>query len=159
MKQRLLSIGIKYEHRINFNLGDTLISRKSIALQSLCLVLSSCTNPKDNSGSSQANYSFIGNWEGKGADSEGNPFTFFAKVSHLGENKYRMLILTDLDMQNEPLHIMDGVLENNKFSYTADEGQYKGDGTLSKDRFEGYYKGSIDGTFTMWRINSEAKSK
>ena len=97
--------------------------------------------------------------EGKGADSEGNPFNFFAKVSHLGENKYRMLILTDLDNENEPLHTMDGVLENNKFPYTADEGQYKGNGTLSKDSFEGYYKGPIDGTFTMWRINSEDKNK
>lgn len=135
------------------------MSCKSITLLSLCLVLSSCTNPKDNSDSNQANYSFIGNWEGKEADSEGNPFHFFAKVSHLGENKYRMLILTDLDTHNKPLHIMDGVLENNKFDYTADEGQYKGDGTLSKDRFEGYYKGPIDGTFTMWRINSETKSK
>ncbi len=39
---------------------------KSIVLLSLCLALSSCTNSKDNSESSQANYSFIGNWEGKG---------------------------------------------------------------------------------------------
>jgi hypothetical protein len=135
------------------------MSCKSIALLSLCLVLSSCANPKDNSDISQANYSFIGNWEGKGADSEGNPFKFFAKVSHLGENKYRMLILTDLDKEDEPLHIMDGVLENNRFPYTADENQYKGNGTLSKDRFEGYYKGPIDGTFSMWRINSEGQSK
>ena len=110
---------------------------KSIALLSLCLVLSSCTNPKGNSDSSQANYSFIGNWGGKGADSKGNPFIFFAKVSYLGKNKYRMLILADLDTQNEPMHIMDGVLENNKFSYTADEGLYKG-----------------DGTYVMWRINT-----
>ncbi len=132
---------------------------KSIALLSLCLALTSCTNPNENSDSSQANYLFIGNWEGKGADSEGNPFNFFAKVSHLGENKYRMLILTDLDNENEPLHIMDGVLENNKFPYTADEGQYKGNGTLNKNNFEGYYKGPIDGTFTMWRINSEDKNK
>ena len=132
---------------------------KSTVFRSLCLILSSCTNPKDNSDSNQANYSFIGNWQGNGADSKGYQFNFFAKVSHLGDNKYRMLILADLDTLNEPVHIMDGVLENNKFSYTADEGLYKGDGTLSKDQFEGYYKGPIDGTYTMWRINSEIKAK
>ena len=91
------------------------MSYKSIALLSLSLVLSSCTNPKDNSDCSQVNYSFIGDYEGKGADSEGNSFHFFAKVSHLGDNKYRLLILADLDKPNEPLHVMDGVLEKNKF--------------------------------------------
>jgi hypothetical protein len=135
------------------------MSCKSIALLSLCLVLSSCTNLKANLDSNQANYPFIGNWQGNGTDSKGNPFNFFAKVSHLGHNKYRMLILADLDTLNEPVHIMDGVLENNKFSYTADEGLFKGDGMLSKDQFEGHYKGPIDGTYKMWRINSEIKAK
>ena len=65
---------------------------------------------------------------------------------------YRMLILDKLNTLNKPLHIMDGVLGKNKFSYTADEGTYKGGGTLSKDLFEGYYKGPVDGTFRMWRI-------
>ena len=129
---------------------------KSIALLSLSMVLSSCTNPKDNSDGSQVNHSFIGDYEGKGSDSEGNQFNFFARVSHSGDNKYRMLILADLDKPNEPLHVMDGILENNKFIYTSDKGQYKGEGTLGKDSFEGYYKGPIDGTMTMWRINSEA---
>lgn len=135
------------------------MSCKSIALLSLCLVLSSCTNPNINPNSNRTNYPFIGNWQGNGTDSKGNPFKFFAKVSHLGNNKYRMLILADLDTQNKPIHIMDGVLENNKFSYTADEGLYKGDGTLSEDRFEGYYKGPIDGTYTMWRIKSAIEAK
>lgn len=125
---------------------------KSIALLSLGLVLSSCTNPNDNSDGSQVNYSFVGDYEGKGTDSEGNSFNFFAKVSHSGDNRYRMLILADLDKPDEPLHVMDGVLEDDKFIYTSDNGQYKGDGTLEKDRFEGYYKGPVDGTFTMQRI-------
>jgi hypothetical protein len=38
------------------------------------------------------------------------------------------------------------------YSYTADDGSYEGGGTLSKDLFEGYYKGPIDGTYKMWRI-------
>ena len=135
-----------------FKLGPVKVSCKSIALLSLCLFLSSCANPGSNSGSDQANYPFIGNWQGDGTDSEGNPFAFFAKVSRLEDNRYRMLILDKLDTLNEPMHIMDGVLENNEFSYTADEGLYEGGGTLSKDLFEGYYKGPVDGTFKMWRI-------
>jgi len=114
--------------------------------------LSSCTNPNANSGSDQVNYPFSGNWQGNGSDSEGNPFTFVAKVSHLGDDKYRMLILDELDTPNEPMHIMDGVLENNKFTYAADEGLYEGGGTLSKDLFEGYYKGPVDGTYQMRRM-------
>jgi len=135
-----------------FKLGPVIISCKSIALLSLCLLLSSCTNPNATSNSNHANHPFSGNWQGNGTDSEGNAFTFFAKVSHLGDNKYRILTLRDLDTLDEPIHIMDGVLENNVFSYTADDGLYEGGGTLSKDRFEGYYKGPVDGTYEMWRI-------
>ncbi len=133
-------------------LGTAIISCKSIVLLPLCLFLSSCTNPNANSDSNQAYYPFSGNWQGNGTDSEGNKFTFFAKVSHLGGNKYRVLILDKLDTLKEPMHIMDGVLENNKFPHTADEGLYEGGGTLSEDLFEGYYKGPVDGTYKMWRI-------
>ena len=136
----------------HFKLGPVIVSCKSIALLSLCLFLSSCTNPNANSGSNQANYPFSGNWQGNGTDSEGNEFTFVAKVSHLGDNKYRMLVLDKLDTLKKPMHIMDGVLENNKFYYTADDGLYEGGGTLSKDLFEGYYKGPVDGTYEMLRI-------
>lgn len=136
----------------HFKLGHVIVICKSIVLLSLCLFLSSCTNPGTNSGGNQANDPFSGNWQGNGTDSEGNEFTFVAKVSHLGENKYRVLILDKLDTLEKPMHIMDGVLENSKFAYTADEGLYEGGGTLSKDLFEGYYKGTVDGAFRMWRI-------
>ena len=135
-----------------YKLDPVILSCTSIVLLYFCLFLGSCTNPNANSGSDQVNYPFIGNWQGNGTDSEGNSFTFFAKVSHLGDNKYRMLILNELDTLEKPMHVMDGVLENNKFSYTADESLYEGGGTLSKNLFEGYYKGSVDGTFTMRRI-------
>ena len=135
-----------------FKLGPVIVGCRSIALLSLCLFLSSCANPNTKSVSSQANDSFIGNWQGNGTDSEGNGFAFVAKVSHSGDNMYRMLILDKLDTLKKPMHIMDGVLENNKFVYTADEGLYEGGGTLGKDLFEGYYKGPVDGTFKMWRI-------
>jgi hypothetical protein len=133
-------------------MGPAMVSCKSIALLSLCLFLSSCTNPNAHSGSHRANYIFSGNWQGHGTDSEGNEFAFVAKVSHLGDNKYRVLVLDKLDTLKEPMHIMDGVLENNEFPYTADEGLYEGGGTLSEDLFEGHYKGPVDGTYRMWRI-------
>ena len=62
--------------------------------------------------------------------------------------------IDELDTVKKPLHVMEGVLENNKFPYTADEGLYEGGGTLSKDLFEGYYKGPVDGTYKMWRVNN-----
>jgi len=124
----------------------------ALVLLSLWSFLISCANPNADSGSDQADYPFSGNWQGNGTDSEGTPFTFVAKVSHLGDNKYRVLILANFDTLDEPLHIMDGVLDNNKFIYTADEGLYEGGGTLSKDLFQGYYKGPVDGTYRMWRI-------
>ena len=99
---------------------------------------------------------FSGDWQGNGTDSAGNEFAFFAKVSHLGDNRYRVLILDKLDTLRKPIHIMDGVLEDNQFPHTADEGLYKGGGTLSEDTFEGYYKGPIDGTYKMWRIKQGA---
>lgn len=136
----------------HFKLGTVIVSCKSIVLLSLCLFLSSCTNSNYNSGGNQVNYPFSGNWQGNGTYSEDNKFTFFAKISHLGGNRYRVLILDKLDTLKKPMHIMDGVLDNNKFSYTSDEGLYEGGGTLSKDMFEGYYKGPVDGAYKMWRI-------
>ena len=106
-----------------------------------------------------ANYQFIGEWQGNGTDAEGNEFTFFAKVSHLGDNKYRVLILDKMDALKKPIHIMEGRLEKNRFSYTADESLYEGGGTLGKDIFEGYYKGPVDGTYKMWREDNESETK
>jgi hypothetical protein len=143
----------------HFKLCPAIVGCKSIALLSLCLFLSSCIFFNTNSVSNQANYPFSGNWQGNGTDSEGNSFTFFAKVSHLGNNNYRILLLNELDTLNEPIHVMDGALQNNKFTYTSDEGLYEGVCTLSEDLFEGYYKGPVDGTYRMWRINGEIEAK
>ena len=62
------------------------------------------------------------------------------------------MILDSLDTVKKPMHVMDGLLENNRFSYTSDAGLYEGGGNLGKVLFEGYYKGPVDGTFKMWRI-------
>ena len=142
-----------------FKYGSVIVSCKTIAVLSLCIFLSSCTDLNANSDKNQVNYPFSGDWQGNGTDSEGNEFTFAAKVSYLGDNKYRLLILDKLDTLNKPIHIMDGVLENNKFSYAADEGTYEGGGSLGKDLFEGYYKGPVNGNFRMWRIKSEIRTK
>ncbi|MBL7215069.1 MAG: hypothetical protein ISS71_05270 [Phycisphaerae bacterium] len=96
--------------------------------------------------------SFAGNWQGSGVDSEGNAFTFAAKVIPLGEDKYRVLILDALDTAKDPMHVMDGVLKENQYEYTADEGTYVGSGQLDGEVFEGYYKGPVDGSFTMQRV-------
>ena len=100
---------------------------------------------------------FSGDWQGSGTDSAGNEFTFAAKVGHLGENKYRVLILDKLDTRRKPIHIMDGVLENNQFPHTADEDLYEGGGTLSEDLFEGYYKGPITGNKSK-RLNENLET-
>jgi hypothetical protein len=108
--------------------------------------------PSDDLEQISNNSPLSGDWQGNGADSAGNEFAFVAKVNHLGDNKYRVLILDKLNTLKKPIHIMEGLLENGKFSYTADEGIYEGGGTLSEDMFEGYYKGLIAGTYKMWRI-------
>jgi len=124
----------------------------SVVFVSVCLILSSCVNLNALSDCSRKNYPFSGNWQGNGIDSEGNEFAFAAKVSCLGDYKYRVLILDKLNTDKKPMHIMDGVLENNKFTYTADEGLYVGNGELKNEMFVGYYKGPVDGTYKMWRI-------
>lgn len=137
---------------------EALLNCKKNILLLLCLFLSSCTNLNSNSGGDMTNYQFIGDWQGDGVDSEGNGFIFFARVTHPDDNRYRILILSELDTLDEPLHVMDGVLENNRFSYTADEGLYEGSGTLSKDLFEGYYKGPVVGKLKMWRIKNDGET-
>jgi hypothetical protein len=116
------------------------------------LILSSCTDPDAVSGDNRKIFPFAGQWAGSGIDSEGNEFTFAAKVISLGGHKYRILILDKHDTQKEPMHIMDGVLNDNKFVYIADEGTYVGEGQLDNEFFKGYYKGPVDGTYQMHRV-------
>ena len=105
-----------------------------------CFLLGGCSAP------------FAGNWQGNGVDSVGNEFSFAAKVMDLGDDRYRVLILDALDTQNDPMHVMDGVLKKNDYLYTADAGTYTGGGKLNGDMFEGFYKGPVDGTYKMQRV-------
>ena len=131
-----------------------LVNRTFVVIMFLCasLFLSSCANSDAVSGDNRKNYPFAGNWQGSGIDFAGNEFTFAAKVIALGDNKYRVLVLDKFDTQKEPMHIMDGVLKGNKFTYTADEGMYVGGGELDDEMFEGYYKGPVEGTYKMRRV-------
>ena len=123
-----------------------------VVLLCACLFLSSCTNSDAVSSNTREIYPFAGEWEGSGVDSEGNEFTFAAKVISLSGHKYRILILDKLDTQKEPMHVMDGVMNDNKFVYTADEAEYVGGGELDNEVFKGYYKGPVDGTYEMQRV-------
>lgn len=114
----------------------------------VCLFLVSCAGPSGN----QKVDPFAGDWQRSGTDSEGNEFNFAAKVIDQGNHKYRVLVLDSLDTMNDPMHVMDGVLKDNQFPYTADEGLYTGGGALDGDIFKGWYKGSVDGTYQMQRV-------
>lgn len=126
----------------------------SAALIFLCVTLLLCSCSKhDLADSVDINsYPFAGDWIGSGSDSEGNEYTFAAKVIDKGDGKYRMLVLDKLGTEKKPMHIMDGVLENNTFPHTADNSLYTGSGELTKDEFSGYYKGPVDGTYKMQRV-------
>ena len=117
-----------------------------------CLFLSSCVNTDAVSSGDQKNCPFTGHWQGSGIDSQGNEFNFAAKVIALGSDHYRVLILNKIDTHKEPMHVMDGVMKDNKFIYTADEGMYIGEGKLDNEIFEGYYEGPVDGTYEMQRV-------
>lgn len=125
---------------------------KIACLLSLCLSLNSCVSPNGKSDCCKEKKPFAGNWQGSGTDAEGNEFTFAAKVIHQGGNRYRILVLDRIDTLKKPLHVMDGVLKNNEFTYTADDKLYVGGGKLDKEKFTGFYKGPVDGIYTMWRM-------
>ena len=116
------------------------------------LLLNSCANSDNVSGINGKADPFVGQWEGGGTDSEGNEFTFVAKVTSQGDGQYRILFFDPLDTQGEPMHIMDGVMKDRTYTYTADDGTFTGAGELDGDAFEGYYKGPVDGTYKMQRV-------
>jgi 3-keto-disaccharide hydrolase len=95
---------------------------------------------------------FMGDWEGEGSSSDGESFEFAAQVIALGDGGYRINILKEFDVGGEPMHVMDGVLKEDEYSYTADGGAYTGSGVLDGDVFRGSYKGDVGGRFEMKRI-------
>ena len=95
---------------------------------------------------------FTGKWQGSGVDSDGIKAEFVATVIAMGGKHYQVSILEDFSKNTKPMHVMDGILDGNIYSYTADNGKYSGSCELTTDSFKGYYKGPIDGTFILYRI-------
>jgi hypothetical protein len=119
-----------------------------VMISCFALILGSCAGPK----SDVKIAPFAGNYQGTGSDSQGNEYNFAAKVISQGDNKYQMLVLDKIDTQKRPMHIMDGVLEGNKFIYTSDHGTYEGQCEIGDEVVTGYYKGPVDGNFKMTRL-------
>ena len=131
----------------------------------LLLAVSSCTAPADGRPIQQGKEMvvhrmpygrsidpFMGDWEGSGEADDGEKFDFVAQAIALGDGKYRVLTLEEFDTRKKPMHVLDGVLEGDKFVYTADDGLYDGEGTLSGEKFRAHYKGQVNGRFEMHRI-------
>ena len=100
---------------------------------------------------------FTGKWQGSGVDSKGTKAEFVARITSTGSNKYQILILKDFADTTKPMHVMDGVLDGCVYSYTSDNGIYSGKCELTESLLTGYYKGPIDGTFTLHRIEVSKK--
>ena len=95
---------------------------------------------------------FMGDWRGSGVDENGQTSDFVAQVIAQGDGQYRINVLNRFDVRERPIHVMDGVLKDGKFPYTADAGAYTGSGALDGDVFRGFYKGDVGGRFEMRRI-------
>jgi hypothetical protein len=77
---------------------------------------------------------------------------FVAQVIALGDNQYRMNVLKAFDERATPVHVMEGSLQENKYTYTADGGKYRGECVLEGESCKGWYKGDPNGQFEMTRI-------
>lgn len=126
-----------------------MVSIKVLCLLTAILFSISCSTQFQ---STEGNHEFSGNWRGNGEDSEGNKFSFEAKVIKVGVNEYKILITDKIDSNNEPFHVISGALKNNIFVSTADGHKYRGGGKLSSKFYEGFYNGEVNGTYKMWRI-------
>ena len=124
----------------------------------LLLPVSSCTAPAGSRPIQQAKEDiksidpFMGDWEGSGKADDGEKSDFVAQAIALGNGKYRVLTLEEFDTRKKPMHVLDGMLEGDKFVYTADDGLYDGEGILSGETFRAHYKGPVNGQFEMHRI-------
>jgi len=95
---------------------------------------------------------FMGDWQGNGTAGDGTAFEFVAQVIAQGNSQYQVNILTAFDVRARPMHVMEGSLQGNKYTYTADGGQYRGECTLDGEVCKGWYKGDVDGRFEMRRV-------
>ncbi len=97
---------------------------------------------------------FMGNWAGDGTADNGQYFEYAAQVIVHGDGQYRINIIDAFDTKNKPMHILDGTLKGSKYVYSADNGQYEGQGTLKGQTFEAYYEGSVSGLMPLMGLTT-----
>ena len=95
---------------------------------------------------------FMGDWEGHGQAADGEPFRFVAQVIAWGDGQYQINVLEAFAQRAEPLHVMDGLLQGDTYTYTADGGRYRGQCVLDGETCRGAYQGDVDGRFEMHRV-------
>lgn len=94
---------------------------------------------------------FMGDWQGSYEADDGSGDLVARVIGH-GEGNYRINIYSAFDTDERPIHVLDGVLKDNVYTYTSDGGAYKGKGTLKGDTFKCNYEGPVNGVFEMKKV-------
>ena len=99
---------------------------------------------------------FMGDWKGVRKTDDGSTGDLMIQVIALGNNQYRMRTLESFDRPQEPVAVMDAVLDGQTVRFKSVEGgtewSGEGEGTLKDGKFEGKYNGTDDGTFSVKRV-------
>jgi hypothetical protein len=99
---------------------------------------------------------FMGDWQGIRKSNDGATADMMIQVIALGNNQYRMRVLESFERPQNAVAVMDADLKDSAVRFKSVEGGTawtgEGEGTLKDGTFEGKYKGSDDGTFTVKRV-------
>ncbi len=99
---------------------------------------------------------FMGDWEGIRKTDNGATGDLVLQVIALGNNQYRMRALESFDRPQDPVAVMDAVLDGQVIRFKSAEGgtewSGEGEGILKDGKLEGKYKGSDNGTFSVKRV-------
>ncbi len=121
----------------------------------LCVGLCSCSVPITSQSLADivadTGDAFSGDWVGTYQADDGAGDLVARVIAH-GEGNYRINIYGAFDTADGPIHVMDGVLDGNAYTYTSDGGVYEGKGTLEGDTFKCNYEGPVNGIFEMKHV-------
>lgn len=99
---------------------------------------------------------FMGDWQGVRQTDSGMTGDLSMQVIALGNNQYRMRVLESFDWPHDPVAVMDAELKGQAVRFKSvgggTEWTGEGDGTLKDGKFEGKYKGTDDGSFSVKRV-------
>jgi hypothetical protein len=99
---------------------------------------------------------FMGDWQGVRKSMDGATGELTLQVIALGNNQYRMRALESFEWPQDPVSVMDAVLDGQSVRFkSVEEGLQwsgEGEGTLKEGKFEGKFKGNDDGTFSVQRV-------